>query len=687
MTVEQLKTRLLEAIETLEKLEDNLAINRLVEDFVTEVTGAEFSSVWMNEYPLLVRERENGLREVSMEEKRGLLYRTFLTREAAIYNYLTSEKGYVPAIDNPDDIRIKSKIAIPLSVRDHLLGIVTCYSSVRKIKNFTTEDLERFKAITPFVIEAMIKMQKNRGRDLPFDLRSGQSTDIGKRRRLSDLIRKVEALTPSETEDKKEKESADDNRLASIVHDIRTPANNLLGFLTLLEEHIEEKRLREYLEHARKSAELINELTTSILDSVASGQNRKIEKTEVVNSTLFFAEVGKIFSARMYEKRIRYNIFIDPLLPKEIEVDPMRLKRVLMNLIGNAVKFTPEGGIVEYSVRYKRRERQLHIAVMDNGIGIPEEKQQVIFEAFTQADASTKERFGGTGLGLAISAEYVRSMGGELRLESALEKGSTFYFDLPVRIVEDAPKLETLDTQGLTIGILLRRENLPVAKNIARYFVKMGLDVDRIRAVTDEEKLPEEMTHLIVFEHKSDAKSLQRFRQKGIRTMIVEENFLALKEADVHPSVLISQYAFYGEELYGFVAPEEPLPVLIVDDDRISVELIRSMLEEEYCRIEVASDGEEGLRILSEALRRGCPYRLLFTDQNMPRLSGEEMISRYRELEGEDGKHPLITVSISGDPSEKGSGRVFDFYAKKPFNKSEILTIVRSAQHQNQHKE
>ncbi len=665
---------------------DNLAINRTIESLVCEITGSEYASIWMNEYPLLLREREKGVRTVSMAEKQGLLYRCFMTKEAAIYNYLTSEKGYVPSIDNPDDIKIKSKITLPLLLGENLIGIVTCYSSVKKIKNFTREDLERFKVIKPLIIETIITMQKNRGRSVPGNRRKLESDDLGLRRRSTDIARKLEEI--ESTEKDKFSLAQIEAETASIVHDIRTPANNLLGFLKLLEEQIEDPRLREYLDHAQNSAKMINDLTTSILDSF-SMRIQKRSLNERVNTLKYFSEIGEIFSARMYEKRIHYNIYIDPSLPREIEINAGKLKRVLMNLLGNAVKFTQEKGTIEYSVRYISSEKKIHFSVRDNGIGIPKEKQEDIFRAFTQADESTKARYGGTGLGLSISADYVREMGGKLSLESEVDRGSTFFFDLPITPVEISPKLLPLSrVSAHEITILLHRDNLPVAKNVARYFIKMGLKPDQVRAVLSSAQIPKETTHLIVFEKSLPAlKEWQQSQSKTLPILIVEENFLSLRTSDVPGASIISQYGFYGKSLYAFVSEQRPVRVLIVDDDRISVELVRTMLAEEYCHIETAYDGSEGEKRLIEALEKGHPFDLLFTDRNMPGRNGMEMIRHYRDQEKKTGTHRIKTVSISGDIDGTDLRDIFDYLATKPFQKEEIVSIVREIQTHTNSKE
>ncbi|WP_457607263.1 hybrid sensor histidine kinase/response regulator [Nitratifractor sp.] len=683
----QAKELIAQTMEALANADDNLHINHMVEELITRITGAEYASIWMNEYPYLVRERKEGVRKLSLEEKRGLLYQCFLTQKSAFYNYITSEKGYVPEIDNPDSIRIKSKITIPLIVGEHLIGIVTCYSSVRKIKNFSPADFEKFKAITPIVIDAIVKMQANRGREILPDDSNGHRSEPSLLRQESRIVHQIETAERDEAKDSPEEAGDCLKETATIVHDIRTPANNLLGFLEILEEHIHEPRLNEYLEHAKKSAQLINELTSSILKVAASRHRREGLRLTSVPATGFFADIAEIFSARAYEKRIAYDIFIDPCLPKEIEVDSMKLKRVLINLLGNAVKFTPTRGSIQLSIRYNSQESRLGVVIRDSGIGIPMEKQKEIFEAFTQADETTAERFGGTGLGLSITSDYLREMGSELRLQSEPEKGSTFSFELPVKAPDETPRTGSLAAGTYHVTILMDPADKATARNIGRYLLAMGLESHQIQAVSRQEKIPAETTHLILFQSRFDPDLLLKFSREKLPVIVVEEEFLSIREPLPGQATLISRYGYYGEALYTFLSPREPLKILIVEDDRISVDLIRSMLEEEYCRVDTAYNGLDGLDKLIEAAGSGHPYRLVFSDQNMPRLSGKEMLRQYRHAtSGMKIPHSFF-VSISGDPTEKEREDLFDFYAAKPFRKSEILSIVQKVQHQTQNKE
>jgi signal transduction histidine kinase len=671
-----LKKRLTEANSTIGRLTDNGEINRLVEEIITDITEAEYASVWMYDEALVLRrERREGVKEISMETKEGLLYKCFATKEAGIYNYLTSEKGYVPHIDNPDAIRMKSKIMIPLIFQDEFIGIVTAYASVKKIKNFTNEDLKLFRAITPFVIDAIFAMRANLHRGERRERRgAGSGEDNGLRRRSTDTIENLDHIAA-------ERESVQDTQAildftSNIVHDIRTPANGLLGFLEILEEQIEDKRLKEYLSHAKSSASLISDLTTSILDGISEKREPLNDALERVNTVKFFSEIAEIFSANMYKKEIHYNIFIDPTLPKEIELDTMRVKRVLMNLIGNASKFTPEHGAIEFSARYKQKEKKLHLFVKDNGIGIAKEKQEDIFNAFQQAEENTKALFGGTGLGLSICAAYVKEMGGKLLVDSELDKGSVFYFDIPLDIKEEMPMFKPVGVHTVYLTMLLSKKNVFVANHIARYLVKTGMKPEKIKAVTSLGQIPENTTHLVVFENMLEEALFSFVEKQKLKLMVVEEQFLSLKSDRLRGAKLISQYSYFGEALYTFICARKVPRVLIVEDDKISALLLTTMFEEEYCDVATAENGEEGLKILQHALEEKRPYDLVYTDHNMPLLSGSEMLARYRRIEQEASvARPVVTVSISGEPEKDDAGFPFDFFAAKPFRKQEIITI------------
>jgi CheY-like chemotaxis protein len=161
-----------------------------------------------------------------------------------------------------------------------------------------------------------------------------------------------------------------------------------------------------------------------------------------------------------------------------------------------------------------------------------------------------------------------------------------------------------------------------------------------------------------------------------IKLLVVEENFLSLSQKDLHGASVISQYSYFGEVLYSFISAKKNPKVLIVEDDDISIILLRAMLKDEKCDIDVAKNGGDGFELLKKALDENVPYDVVYTDKNMPVLSGDKMVEKYRKIEQSTGIKRLSAVCISGNAgADQDSLCYFDFFATKPFKKQDILSI------------
>jgi len=674
----ELKDLLNDTTRKMKSTNDNIELNTIIEKLIVSVMDSEFASLWIfdEDKALLLRERSNEqVREVSMLDQRGVLAKCFLTLSGGIYNYLASEKEYRPKTDNPDEIRMKSKIIVPMIDGERLIGLVTAYSSVQKIKNFDEDDMELFEAIVPYLINVIYRMHPQ--------MKVNNSEEVYISERLLDdsrnVVAKVEKI--QQTQNKTETSDATLSFLSNTVHDIRTPANTLYGFLELLEGQLDNPRLLQYIQNAKESAQFINDLTTSILDRVSSQRERTKAKPVQISPAKFFADIAEIFSANMFNKKIAFNVYIDPLIAKEIVVEDIILKRIIMNLIGNAYKFTPSKKTIDFSVQYKPANQQLRISVKDTGIGIAKEKQDEIFKAFTQAEEDTSIQYGGTGLGLSISAQYVKDLGGELKLESELDVGSTFYFDIPIKVTNKTVTFKPVKSKNIHLGILLDNKNVFTGKNLMRYLMKMGVDKDNIRSTKNISKLSKKTTHLICFQSQLNDDILTLTQNKKIELLIVEEEFLSLIQNESEKKLtIVSQYGYYANTLHTFISSKSQMKVLIVDDDRINIQLISAILEEEFCHIETATDGEVALLMLENGVKEGEPYSLVYLDNHMPKLTGMEVITQFRTFEKKVDMDPVFAVYISGDTIENiPKNSMFDAYVTKPFNKKKIKISLHEA--------
>jgi len=665
--INRLQHKIKEATSLINNSINTAEITHLAEAIIMEATEAQYATLWIHDKQKLRHYQEDATVEIPMNLKKGILYKTFATKKAEFYNHITSEQGYEPAIDNPFNLKLKSKIMLPLLDNETFLGIATAYTTVGSEKKFTKEDSNIFQAIQPFLNNVIYKITKN------YTIRE-QDNNL--------CFINLQALKNPQQNTKTPQEILD--YIANTVHDIRTPSNSLYGFLDILQEKIKDERLQTYINHAKESALLINDLTTSILESDSYNKESFTQEESSIHSIKFFADIAEFFSANISKKNIAYNIFLDPCLPKEISLTSIQLKRVLMNLISNAVKFTPTNGTVEFSVTYKEKENQLHIFVQDSGIGIAKEKQEKIFQAFTQAEKSIKNIYGGTGLGLAICSSYIQEMGGKLTVESELDKGSKFFFDLPLKQNPIPSNFKPIQNPSLYVTILMdKQKNSFTAKNIKKYLMKFGCSEQNIEFRDSLEKISTKSTHIVVFENQLSDKLLKYIQKnkKRLHALIVEENFLSLEKTDFLPSRLVSQYDYYGNELYSFFYTKEIPKILLVEDDAISITLLKAMLCDEDCEIDVAHNGEEGLELLKKALYKGAPYTIVYTDHRMSELTGTEMLQAYKTLEKKFSKERTKTVSISGETSDIDSNQIFDYSATKPFKKDEILSIYLEVVH------
>ena len=272
--------------------------------------------------------------------------------------------------------------------------------------------------------------------------------------------------------------------LANMSHEIRTPLNAIMGFIDIIKENEHNKKNDEYLNIVKSSSDSLLNIINDILDfsKIESG-NMTLENIEF-NLKQIVKDIGLLFYEKAKEKDINIKIQFDKNLPSLISGDPVRFKQIAINLISNAIKFTPENGIVKMNVMYKLDSHILTFEVEDSGIGISSQNINKIFNPFLQEDSSTTRKFGGTGLGLSICSNLVKLMDGELKVSSKLNEGSKFYFSIPIIENKSIDKFKEVkkeikeDFNFISKKVLLVEDNKANQMFMKVILNKMGLVFD-----------------------------------------------------------------------------------------------------------------------------------------------------------------------------------------------------------------
>ncbi len=501
---------------------------------------------------------------------------------------------------------------------------------------------------------------------------------------------------------------------ANVSHELRTPLNGIIGMLDILNDTELRPKQKEYVSVAQDSSDALLSLIDDVLSFSRMDSGKTVIEHEQFNLRELLDDIIGILTGQATSKDLDIAYVIGKDVPSHLKGDISRIRQLLINLGGNAVKFTDKG---EIGFQVNKAENgngylALRFEVTDTGVGVSEQAQKKIFEAFQQEDASTTKKFGGTGLGLAICKQLVESMHGQIGVESNDDKGSSFWFEIPFK--EMSSETENFDSRHSTasgLRILVIDDSKMVRANLQQTFERWGAYVvcvknseEALELLRDASAKKRSFDIGFVDESMGDVNGIELIRTIA-KDATIQPMKLVLMTNQFNPEAFLERF----REIDSYVKKplrqstvfdcisdmiNMPVPIitdkakiapgsksipnfnatiLVVEDNNANQQVAQAMLERLGCKCSIASNGIEALKLLELA-----KYDAIFMDCNMPEMDGYETTKNVRQLDSEVSQLPIIAMTanvLEGD-REKCIQAGMNDYTKKPLKLEKLVEKI-----------
>ena len=504
---------------------------------------------------------------------------------------------------------------------------------------------------------------------------------------------------------------AKSNFLANMSHEIRTPLNAVIGMTGIGKSTSDTDRKNYCLNKIEEASVHLLGIINDILDMSKIEANKFELSTEEFNFEKMLQRAINVVNIRMDEKHQLLSVFVDKNIPKTLVCDDQRLAQIITNLLGNAVKFTPEGGSISLKAKFLEERNgvyKIQIEVADTGIGISPEQKARLFTSFQQAESNTVRKFGGTGLGLSISKSIVELMGGKIWVESELGKGSTFCFTANVE--KSSSKKQVCKVRSAahkTLRVLAVDEDPAILSYLQEIIRGFGMKCDTALCCEDalklaghrhdydiffiDWKLPEikgtELAGLINKNRRRDDQLIVITISSADWSMMDDEEAKAgykfLQKPLFSSSVFDLINEHFGKERHTPDAREE-VPdfsgssILLAEDIEINREIVLSILEDTNLEIDCAENGREAVRMFCEAPGK---YSMVFMDVQMPEMDGFEATQCIRSLNLPEAKTiPIIamTANVFSEDVDRCLAAGMNGHIGKPLDCNKMMEILHA---------